>query len=279
MAGGLGCSPLDPGSSHPESDSRGPAGGIRSWSGFGNLYGPSPNPSLYLRRLPPEARPKAISGRTSYLRVRLAFHPYPQLIRWLFNANLVRASTGSYPRFTLAMGRSPGFGSAPTDLRPFRLGFPPAPHLRCFASPVIATRRFILQEARPHPIGARTACRHTVSGSLSLRSRGAFHLSLTVLVRYRSPGVFSLGGWSPRIHTGFHVPRATWDPVRSRRPFAYRALTVCGRPFQAASARAAVSHSAGGLPPTLTVPLPRACNAGRLSHRHGLGSSPFARRY
>src|SRR5947208_3092652 len=38
-------------------------------------------------------------------------------------------------------------------------------------------------------------------------SRGAFHLSLTVLVRYRSPGVFSLGGWSPRLPAGFRVPR------------------------------------------------------------------------
>ena len=65
--------------------------------------------------------------------------------------------------------------------------------------------------------GARTACKHTVSGSISLRLRGAFHLSLTVLVRYRSPGVFSLGGWSPRIPTGFLVPRGTWDPPVSFR--------------------------------------------------------------
>ena len=42
-------------------------------------------------------------------------------------------------------------------------------------------------------------------------ARGAFHLSLTVLVHYRSPRVFSLGGWSRRIHAGFHVPRATQD--------------------------------------------------------------------
>src|SRR6185369_17324057 len=35
---------------------------------------------------------------------------------------------------------------------------------------------------------ALTSCRHTVSGTISLPSRGTFHLSLTVLVRYRSPG-------------------------------------------------------------------------------------------
>ena len=31
-------------------------------------------------------------------------------------------------------------------------------------------------------------------------SRGAFHLSLTVLVHYRSSSVFSLGGWAPQFH-------------------------------------------------------------------------------
>ena len=35
-------------------------------------------------------------------------------------------------------------------------------------------------------MGAPAACRRTVSGAVSLPSRGAFHLSLTVLVRYRS---------------------------------------------------------------------------------------------
>src|SRR6202034_767578 len=53
------------------------------------------------------------------------------------------------------------------------------------------TRRLILQKARHHPTTkskALTACRHTVSGTLSLPSRGTFHHSLTVLIRYRSSG-------------------------------------------------------------------------------------------
>jgi hypothetical protein len=41
---------------------------------------PLAHPELYLHKLLPEAVPKYISGRTSYFRVRLAFHPYPQLI-------------------------------------------------------------------------------------------------------------------------------------------------------------------------------------------------------
>ena len=51
------------------------------------------------------------------------------------------------------------------------------------------TRRLILQKARCHPNKeAPTVCKQTVSGTISLPSRGTFHHSLTVLVRYRSPG-------------------------------------------------------------------------------------------
>ena len=47
---------------------------------------PLHHPVLYPRWLTCQASPKAISGRTSYLQPRLAFHPYPQVIQWLFNA-------------------------------------------------------------------------------------------------------------------------------------------------------------------------------------------------
>ena len=40
---------------------------------------------LYLPKLLSQASPKAISGRTSYLRVRLEFLRYPQLMPTLFN--------------------------------------------------------------------------------------------------------------------------------------------------------------------------------------------------
>ena len=43
--------------------------------------------------------------------------------------------------------------------------------------------------------------------------------------------VFSLGGWSPHVQTGFHVPRPTQFHRLS--PFTYRAITFYGRPFQA----------------------------------------------
>src|SRR4051794_25636735 len=57
---------------------------------------------------------------------------------------------------------------------------------------------------------APTACRHTVSGTISLRSRGTFHHSLTVLSAIGHQGIFRLNGWSRQIHTGFLGPCATW---------------------------------------------------------------------
>ena len=118
----------------------------------------------------------------------------------------------------------------------------------------------------PGLLRAPTACRHTVSGTISLPFRGAFHLSLTVLVHYRSSGVFSLGEWSPQIPTGFHVSRGTQELSRSRSDVAYGALTRYGRPFQG---RSAIRPICDSYMPVLQ-PRPR---------RDGLGCSPFARRY
>ena len=86
-----------------------------------------------------------------------------------------------------------------------------------------------MQKARRHTVtGAPTACKRTVSGSISLPSRGASHLSLTVLVHYRSSAVFSLAGWSPLIPTEFHVFRRTQDTIKSLYHFVYKTITSYG---------------------------------------------------
>ena len=61
--------------------------------------------------------------------------------------------------------------------------------------------------------------------------RGPFHLSLTVLVHYRSPDVFSLGEWTPLLPTGFLVSRGTQDPRRRRPIFGYGTVTLSGSLF------------------------------------------------
>ena len=67
-----------------------------------------------------------------------------------------------------------------------------------------------------HACGALSACKHTVSGSLSLPSRGAFHLSLTVLYSIGHMVVFSLRRWSSVLPSGFLVSRRTLDTLRLR---------------------------------------------------------------
>jgi hypothetical protein len=76
--------------------------------------------------------------------------------------------------------------------------------------------------------------------------------------------VFSLGGWSPLLPTGFLVPRGTLGPGLSLAVFAYGALTLSRAPFQK-------------LPLTTCSILP----ARNPAHpkAHGLGSARFARRY
>ena len=67
-----------------------------------------------------------------------------------------------------------------------------------------------------HACGAMSACKHTVSGSFSLPSRGAFHLSLTVLYSIGHMVVFSLRRWSSYLPSGFLVSRRTPDTLRLR---------------------------------------------------------------
>ena len=115
----------------------------------------------------------------------------------------------------------------------FRLGFPSAPYLLVLNlatsnnSPDRSTK-----STRSHSYGASTACKHRVSGSFSLPSRGSFHLSFTVLYAIGHQGVFRLGGWSPRIQSEFHVFRPTWDTSRLKTNFAYRVITFYDCDFQ-----------------------------------------------
>ena len=99
----------------------------------------------------------------------------------------------------------------------FRLAFASTPRLYRLILHIIVTRRPVLQKVRDHtglPHRALSACKHTVSGSLSLPSRGAFHLSLTVLYSIGHMVVFSLRRWSSFLPSGFLVSRRT--PVAAR---------------------------------------------------------------
>ena len=105
-----------------------------------------------------------------------------------FQRQPVRSSTLCYQCFNLPMGRSQGFASNPTNYLPYSDSL----SLRLRASlrltlPTTATRRFIMQKARRHIIKMlRPLVGVRFQELFHSSKRGAFHLSLTVLVRYRT---------------------------------------------------------------------------------------------
>src|SRR5215472_558756 len=79
---------------------------------------------------------------------------------------------------------------------------------------------------------APTACRHTVSGTISRPLTGAlFTFPSRYLCTIGHQGVFRLRRWSSRIHTGFLGPRATWDTVRKSLRFRLRGCHPLCRRF------------------------------------------------
>ena len=140
-------------------------------------------------RLQLEASPKAISRRTSYLRVRLEFLRYPHLITTFFNTCVFGPPKPFTAPSTWTWIGHPVSGLLILTLRPIQTWFPfgsvPSKHLTSLA---LVTRRTVLQKVRHQALSPLTVCKHKVSGSLSLPSRGPFHLSFTVLLHYRSLG-------------------------------------------------------------------------------------------
>jgi hypothetical protein len=136
---------------------------------------PLAHPVLYLPHGPRDASPKAISGRTSYLQVRLAYHPYPQLIPQLCNVERFGP-----PRRVSVASAWPWVAHLvscliPATARPLQTRF------RCGSgcrSLNLATEiNSLAHSPKGTPsatYGPLTACRHTVSGSISLPSPGFF---------------------------------------------------------------------------------------------------------
>ena len=99
------------------------------------------------------------------------------------------------------------------------------------------------------PRRAPTACTHTVSGSFHSPSGVLFAFPSRYWFTIGRQVVFSLGGWSPHLQTGYHVSRPTH--AHHEGPVVYGSITLYAVPSQR---------------------LP-------LKPSQLLGSSPFARRY
>lgn len=198
-----------------------------------------------------------------------------------FQPKWVRPSTGSYPRFSLPMDSSPGFASAACDSIAILKARFHCGSVQTLTSPHTATRWLILQKARRHPArGLRLL--------VGARFQVLFHSPLGVLFtfpsRYSStighPGVFSLGGRSPQLRPGFHVPGPTrghaGEAACASRTGLSPGIAGLPMPFRCACglqppgrARPLPSHA----------PQPRRASASRLDGAAGLGSRAFARRY
>ena len=85
---------------------------------------------LYLRVSYCEASPKAISGRTSYIRVRLEFHRYPHVIPAFFNRHGFGPPRGFTPASTCTWIGHPVSGLQHATTALLRLAFTSAPVLQ-----------------------------------------------------------------------------------------------------------------------------------------------------
>ena len=117
----------------------------------------------------------------------MAFHPYPQVIRAVFNPHRFGPPLGVTPASPCSWVDRPGFGSAPAYYWPFGhalvtgLAFAPAPpatglatHARSNSPDHNAKGTQSVVTAGEPVVQPPTACRHVVSGSLSLPAQGCF---------------------------------------------------------------------------------------------------------
>ena len=122
--------------------------GIQSLIRIGNLSAPP-----LFSALPPanicKASPKAISGRTSYIRVRLEFLRYPQVIRQLFNGGRFGPPLSFTSTSTCSWIGHPVSGLYHATAVLLTLAFTSAPLLNNLTSLHNITRRTVLQKV-PH---------------------------------------------------------------------------------------------------------------------------------
>ena len=134
------------------------------------------------------------------------------------------------------------------------------------------TRRLILQKARHHPThrGALTDCKHTVSGTISLPSRGTFHPSLTVLTTLSVTP--SIQAYRVVPADSQQIPRARCYSGNTHTPqphvFRYRTVTVYGRRFHTTSPNTQSRVPASGSQPDTRIPQPPTRNPYQVSSTH-----------
>lgn len=209
----------------------------------------------------------------------MAFHPYPQLIPSVFNlsgfAPPQSLTSASHWPWVDHPASGPEHATHTLIRIRFRYG---SPHSWLTTQHATDSQAHS-SKGTPSPHKALTAYRHTVSGTISLPSRGTFHHSLTVLCTIGHQVVFRLTKWSWQIHTRFHESRTTraphphhTTPVHLHDSHALRsAIPNCSTPSIIRRDPPAEGSN--------MAPQHQTRNGRRLSHASGLASSAFARHY
>ena len=126
----------------------------------------------------------------------------------------MRPSTRFYSSFSLAMDRSPGFGSIIYDLsRPIQTRF------RFGSVPYLVLNLAIYNNSLDRSTKSTISHFNMLYLLVNTGFQVLFHSPPGVLFTFPSryfftighQVVFSLMGWSPLLHTRFHVPRITLD--------------------------------------------------------------------
>ena len=168
--------------------------------------------------LPPvnifKASPKAISGRTSYIRVRLEFLRYPQVIRQLFNGGRFGPPLPFTATSTCSWIGHPVSGLRHATERALNSRFPCG-----FAPQVLNLAAYC--NSPDHSTKGTTSHFNVLCVLVNTRFQVLFHSAPAVLFTFPSryfssighQVVFRLGGWSPHLLCGFHVPADTPDPA------------------------------------------------------------------
>ena len=165
------------------------------------------------------------------------------------------------------MDRSPGFGSIIYDLiRPIQTRF------RFGSIPYIVLNLAIYNNSLDRSTKSTTSHLNVLCLFVSIGFHVLFHSPPGVLFTFPSrysftighQVVFSLMGWSPRIHTRFHVPRATLDTASLTR-FSHTGLSPSMVCFSKTLLLNSLNRLCSPNPVCITT--------------YSLGSSYFARHY
>ena len=130
-----------------------------------------------------------------------------------------------YHTFNLVMDRSSGFGSTPSNYSLYSNSL----SLRLPYSVKLATKRKSLTH---YAKGTQSPLTRLLL-FVCMRFQDLFHSPPGVLFAFPSRywftigrlRVFSLGGWSPHLQTGFHVSRSTSHALSTSKKFSYTGLS------------------------------------------------------